>query len=167
MGGGKAEMGFDTNWIALFSRMYLPKDKQLTEVELVGSHPCKILPKSMILMENDDLIVSSYSAQGVKLRMFTTHPFCKISKGYRNNRAESFSQTNLATASGWTKDSGIQQFVELRHKWPLFKLYVESELTYGTCENDEAKERDEFNEAFFRFDRRFFYANQKFKEVNY
>ncbi len=62
MGGGKAEMGFDTNWIAIFSRMYLPKDKQITEVFLVGSQPCKILPKSLLLLDNGNLVVSSYSS---------------------------------------------------------------------------------------------------------
>jgi len=55
-------MGFDTNWIAIFSRMYLPKDKQITEVFLVGSQPCKILPKSLLLLDNGNLVVSSYSS---------------------------------------------------------------------------------------------------------
>lgn len=126
LGGGKAEMGFDTNWIAIFSRMYLPKDKQMTEVQQVGSQLCKIHPKSMVLLDNGDLIVSSYSSQGVKIRAFTTSPFCKISKGAGTKRINSLSQSTLATVSGWTKDAGIKEFVDLRYKWPLFKLYTES-----------------------------------------
>lgn len=55
-------MGFDTNWIGIFSRMYLPKDRQLTDVHLLGAQPCKILPKSLLLLDNGELVVSSYSA---------------------------------------------------------------------------------------------------------
>ena len=121
----------------------------------------------MALLDNGDLIVSSYSATGIKIRAFTTSPFCKISKGSGPYRMESLSQSTLSTASGWTKDTGISQFIDLRYKWSLYKIYLETQSANDFCsdtdEADESGKEDECDDqqAFFRFDRRFFYANQK------
>jgi len=91
----------------------------------------------MVLLDNGDLIVSSYSSQGVKIRAFTTSPFSKISKNQGPNRVESLSQSTLATVSGWQKDAGIKEFIDLRYKWPLFKLYTETPTQYTYCDDDE------------------------------
>jgi len=150
-------MGFDTNWIAIFSRMYLPKDKQITEVFLVGSQPCKILPKSLLLLDNGNLVVSSYSSQGVKIRIFKTKPFIKLRKG---KKQESQSQTTLASVSGWSKEAGVQQFVELRFKWPMFKLYNES-LVQDPSYNPGPYDHFLRESRFFRFDRRSFFVSER------
>ena len=73
--GSKAEIGFDTNWEFLESQMFFEEQTQITKVSFVGSHKCKIMPKSLLLMENGDLLVSSYAANGVKVRAYKTSPF--------------------------------------------------------------------------------------------
>ena len=60
--------------------MYFEEQTQITKVSFIGSHKCKIMPKSLLLMDNGDLLVSSYTSSGVKVRAFKTSPFMKISK---------------------------------------------------------------------------------------
>ena len=78
--GTKGEIGFDTNWEFIESQMFFEDQSKITKVNFVGSHKCKILPKSLLLMDNGDLLVSSYASNGVKIRAYKTSPFVKISK---------------------------------------------------------------------------------------
>ena len=76
-----AESGFDSNWTFLHSKMVFEPQSFIKDVSLVGSHRCKIAPKSLKLVANGtDLIVTSYAIQGVKTRAYKTSPFRKISK---------------------------------------------------------------------------------------
>ena len=78
--GAKAEIGFDTNWEFLESQMFFEEQTFITRVNFVGSHKCKIVPKSLLLTDSGDLLVSSYACSGVKVRSYKTSPFMKISK---------------------------------------------------------------------------------------
>ena len=71
----KAEIGFDTNWEFIESQMHFEEQSHITEVNFVGSHKCKIFPKSILLTDSGDLLVSSYSACGIKVRAYKTSPF--------------------------------------------------------------------------------------------
>ena len=92
--GKRAEIGFDTNWDFLESQLYFEEQTQITKVNFIGSQRCKIVPKSLLLMENGDLQVSSYSPCGVKVRAYRTSPFQKISK-YENSSFNSETQSKF------------------------------------------------------------------------
>ena len=73
--GKKAEIGFDTNWDFLESQLFFEEQTQILKVNYIGSQRIKIAPKSLLLLSNGDLHVSSYSPCGVKMRAYTTSPF--------------------------------------------------------------------------------------------
>ena len=98
--GKRAEIGFDTNWDFLESQLYFEEQTQITKVNFIGSQRCKIVPKSLLLMENGDLQVSSYSPCGIKTRAYRTSPFQKISK-HENSSFNSEAQSKFPINQHW------------------------------------------------------------------
>jgi len=121
-----AESGFDSNWTFLQSKLVFEKQKYFESVSQVGSHKCGIQPKNLLLMPNSDLIVSSYHANGVKVRAFTASPFRKISKqDYDLNWLE-HQDIYRQKINSFAREYGVQNFLDLRFMSSPFRLIQET-----------------------------------------
>ena len=109
-----AESGFDSNWTFLHSKMVFEPQSFIKDVTLVASQRCKISPRNLHLLDNGDLLVSSYATCGVKIRVKTTSPFRKLSKKDVSMSAHEYQVYQLQKKYCFAREQGVQNFLDLR-----------------------------------------------------